>query len=57
MGTGHLPDLTTVTPIFRDDRLVAFVRSIAPSPDREAWGYPANRARSIWNLRADVAMR
>jgi len=33
MGTGHLPDLTIVTPIFRGDRLVAFVGSIAHSPD------------------------
>ncbi|MBI4611102.1 MAG: hydantoinase B/oxoprolinase family protein [Candidatus Rokubacteria bacterium] len=33
MGTGHLPDLTIVTPIFRDRRLVAFVGSIAHSPD------------------------
>jgi N-methylhydantoinase B len=32
MGTGHLPDLTIVTPIFRDRRLVAFVGSIAHSP-------------------------
>jgi N-methylhydantoinase B/oxoprolinase/acetone carboxylase alpha subunit len=47
MGTGHLPDLTIVTPMFRDDRLMAFVGSIAPSPDREAWDYPANRARSM----------
>jgi N-methylhydantoinase B len=34
MGTGHLPDLTMVTPMFRDDRLVAFVASIAHPPDR-----------------------
>lgn len=33
MGTGHLPDLTIVTPIFRNGRLVAFVGSIAHSPD------------------------
>jgi N-methylhydantoinase B len=33
MGTGHLPDLTIVTPVFRDGRLVAFVGSIAHSPD------------------------
>ncbi len=33
MGTGHLPDLTIVTPVFRGGRLVAFVGSIAHSPD------------------------
>jgi N-methylhydantoinase B len=38
MGTGHLPDLTIVTPIFRHDRLVAFVGSIAHSPDMGGMG-------------------
>jgi N-methylhydantoinase B len=33
MGTGHLPDLTIVTPVFLSGRLVAFVGSIAHSPD------------------------
>ncbi len=33
MGSGHLPDLTIVTPIFRHGRLVVFVGSIAHAPD------------------------
>ena len=38
MGTGHLPDLTIVTPVFRGGRLVAFVGSIAHSPDMGGGG-------------------
>lgn len=33
LATGHLPDITAVTPIFFQDRLVGFAGSIAHSPD------------------------
>lgn len=33
LATGHLPDITAVTPIFHKDRLVGFAGSIAHSPD------------------------
>ena len=33
LATGHLPDITAVTPIFHRDRLVGFAGSIAHSPD------------------------
>ncbi len=33
LATGHLPDITAVTPIFFKDRLVGFAGSIAHSPD------------------------
>lgn len=47
MGTGHLPDLTIVTPIFRGDRLVAFVGSIAHSPDMGGMGL-SGEAREVY---------
>lgn len=33
IGTGHLPDVTMVTPIFRNGRIVAYAGSIAHLPD------------------------
>ena len=33
LGTGHLPDLTAVIPIFIEDALVGFAGSIAHMPD------------------------
>jgi N-methylhydantoinase B len=33
LGTGHLPDITVVKPIFRDRKLVAFSASTAHAPD------------------------
>jgi N-methylhydantoinase B len=33
IGTGHLPDMVMVTPIFRDGRVVAYAGSIAHLPD------------------------
>lgn len=33
LGTGHLPDVTLVKPIFRNDRLVAFAGSTGHLPD------------------------
>ncbi len=33
IGTGHLPDVTVLTPIFREDRVVAFAGNIAHLPD------------------------
>ncbi|MBV1797713.1 hydantoinase B/oxoprolinase family protein [Siccirubricoccus sp. G192] len=33
LATGHLPDITAVTPIFHRDRLVGFAGCIAHSPD------------------------
>src|SRR5258708_16807302 len=31
--TGHLPDVTMITPIFKKGKVVAYARSIAPLPD------------------------
>src|SRR3954447_2426536 len=33
IGTGHLPDVTMVTPVFRNGRVVAYAGSIAHLPD------------------------
>ena len=33
LATGHLPDVTTVMPIFRGDRIVAWAANVAHSPD------------------------
>src|ERR1700737_4669421 len=33
IGTGHLPDVTMITPIFRNGRIVAYAGSIAHLPD------------------------
>ena len=35
LGTGHLPDLTAVVPIFIGDELVGFAGAIAHMPDKE----------------------
>jgi hypothetical protein len=50
MGTGHLPDLTIVTPIFHDGRLVAFVGSIAHSPDTGGMGL-SGESREVYRVR------
>jgi N-methylhydantoinase B len=47
IGTGHLSDLTIVTPSFRHDRLVAFVGNIAHSPDMGGWAFLGHRARCM----------
>ncbi|WP_417208559.1 hydantoinase B/oxoprolinase family protein [Antarctobacter sp.] len=33
IGTGHLPDVTMITPIFRNGRIIAYAGSIAHLPD------------------------
>lgn len=33
IGTGHLPDINIIVPIFKDDRIVAFSATVAHSPD------------------------
>ncbi|MFP3499147.1 hydantoinase B/oxoprolinase family protein, partial [Pseudomonas sp. SIMBA_059] len=33
IGTGHLPDVTMITPIFKNGKVVAYAGSIAHLPD------------------------
>lgn len=42
LGTGHLPDMAVITPIFRAGRLVGFAGSAAHSPDVGGHGTPAS---------------
>lgn len=41
LATGHLPDTTIVTPVFVDDRLVAFTANAAHKSDMGGAGYTA----------------
>ena len=47
IATGHLPDVTTVTPIFRHGRIVAWTANVAHSPDMGG-GMWAPDAREIY---------
>jgi N-methylhydantoinase B len=42
LGTGHLPDITVVSPIFYQGRLVAFAGSVAHNPDIGGAGFSAD---------------
>lgn len=42
INTGHLPDTTVITPIFHDDRLVAFAGNTAHKSDVGGAGYAAD---------------
>lgn len=47
LGTGHLPDITMLTPIFHRGRLVAFAGNVAHMPDIGGRGFSAD-AREIF---------
>lgn len=47
LGTGHLPDITMLTPIFHQDRLVAFAGNVAHMPDIGGRAFSAD-AREVF---------